>query len=31
MHIPTTSVMIRRLDDALIYDCITQNGDEAVG
>lgn len=29
--IPTTSVMIRRSDDALIYDCSTEDGREATG
>jgi len=29
--IPTTSVMIRRSDDALIYDCSTEDGREASG
>ncbi len=29
--VPTTSVMIRRSDDALIYDCSTEDGREAKG
>ena len=29
--IPTTDVMIRRSDDALTYDCSTEDGREAVG
>lgn len=29
--IPTTSVMIRRSDDALMYDCETKDGKEATG
>lgn len=30
-HIPTTSVMIRRSDDSLNYDCNTAEGKEATG
>lgn len=30
-EIPTTSVMIRRSDDALVYDCSTEDGREASG
>ena len=30
-EIPTTSVMIRRSDDALVYDCATEDGREATG
>lgn len=30
-QIPTTSVMIRRSDDALSYDCTTEDGREAAG
>jgi len=30
-QIPTTSVMIRRSDDALNYDCTTEEGKEATG
>lgn len=29
--IPTTGVMIRRSDDALIYDCVTKDGREVTG
>lgn len=30
-EIPTTDVMIRRSDDALVYDCSTEDGREAAG
>ena len=30
-EIPTTGVMIRRSDDALIYDCTTEDGRESTG
>lgn len=30
-EIPTSSVMIRRSDDALVYDCSTKDGREVVG
>lgn len=30
-EIPTTNVMIRRSDDALVYDCTTEDGREATG
>ena len=30
-HIPTTSVLIRRSDDALVYDCTTKHGEKATG
>ncbi len=30
-EIPTTDVMIRRSDDALVYDCSTEDGREATG
>lgn len=30
-EIPTTSVMIRRSDDALVFDCVTEDGREATG
>jgi hypothetical protein len=30
-HIPTTNVLIRRSDDALVYDCTTKDGKKATG
>lgn len=30
-EIPTTNVMIRRSDDALVYECTTEDGREATG